>query len=93
MDGRGLKGLIVEIPPPQCPSFPFIPLVPKQGLRGKGGSGGREAKATADGAIWGWRTGGGKDRTRRCSELAYGELKEAAGEDGTGNGRGGARRA
>jgi hypothetical protein len=25
--------LIVEIPPPQCPSFPFIPLIPKQALR------------------------------------------------------------
>jgi hypothetical protein len=24
--------LIVEIPPPQCPSFPFIPLIPKQAL-------------------------------------------------------------
>jgi hypothetical protein len=25
--------LIMEIPPPQCPSFPFIPLIPKQALR------------------------------------------------------------
>jgi hypothetical protein len=24
--------LIMEIPPPQCPSFPFIPLIPKQAL-------------------------------------------------------------
>jgi hypothetical protein len=24
---------IVEIPPPQCPSFPFIQLIPKQCLR------------------------------------------------------------
>jgi hypothetical protein len=22
--------VIMEIPPPQCPSFPFIPLIPKQ---------------------------------------------------------------
>jgi hypothetical protein len=25
--------LIMEIPPPQYPSFPFIPLIPKQALR------------------------------------------------------------
>jgi hypothetical protein len=25
--------VIMEIPPPQCPSFPFIPLIPKQALR------------------------------------------------------------
>jgi hypothetical protein len=29
----GKFGLIMEIPPPQCPSFPFIPLIPKQALK------------------------------------------------------------
>jgi hypothetical protein len=29
----GKFSLIMEIPPPQCPSFPFIPLIPEQALK------------------------------------------------------------